>query len=162
MMELLGLRKEETQLFPDSQEALLESLARQVEKPGPKNARKPSGILFNGILRKDGFTISRNFAYPQYFVPMIKGRFIEGEKETLLHLDYELLRGSKIFLGLWTVLCALAYFYCGLVMKQWDYSVVALAILLLNYLVVLANFSLHCKQSRNLLLNILNNWGKSQ
>jgi hypothetical protein len=157
MMELLGLRKDETHLFPFAQKVLMERLERQVEKPSRKNARKPVTIAFNGIISRETFTISRNFSYPQYFVPMIHGRFVEGEKETLLYLKYELFRGSKLFLALWSVVCTIAYFYCGLVMKKWDYSAVALVILLINYLVVLANFSLHCKQSRLILLNILNN-----
>ncbi len=155
-MHLPGLYKTETHLFPQARNLLTEKLKLKLAKPSRKNAQKAGLIYFNGFLYESGFSISKNNTYPQYFLPIIKGEFIEGEKETLLHLVYELYRGAKVFLVLWSGICLLAFLFCVLVMKIPFYGLIALVVLLLNYMIVLANFNLHCKQSKTLLLFILN------
>lgn len=154
-MRFPGLYKTETHLFPEARNLLIEKLKSRVANPSRKNAKKAGLIYFNGLISESGFSISSNNSHPQYFLPVIKGEFIEGEKETLLHLAFELYRGAKVFLLLWTSICLLASIFCVLIMKIPLYGLIALAVMLMNYLIVLANFNLHCRQCKALLFYIL-------
>ena len=146
---------QETHLFGEPQKALLERLANGVREPSRENSKKTSSIDFNGLINSASFIISRNVAYPQYFIPMIRGEFVEGEGETLLKLEYDLHRGTKVYLGLWTVICIIASIYCLWIMNNVLFSGLALGIMFLNYLIVLGNFRMHSSKSRETLLKIL-------
>lgn len=154
-MHFPGLFIQETHLFKESQKTLLDRLRPKVSEPSRKNAKNTKNIFFNGLLKENSFIISQNTTYPQYFIPMIRGQFVEGEEESLLKLEYDLHRGSKLYLFLWTLICIAAAIFFLIFYFKPLYSSVALGIMLLNYLIVLGNFRLHSKKSKDLLLSAL-------
>ncbi|QNL21997.1 hypothetical protein HZR84_08610 [Hyphobacterium sp. CCMP332] len=151
-----GLYIRETHLFTTPQHILLDKLKKKVASPSRKNSKDTENIFFNGLLKENSFIISQNTSYPQYFIPMIRGEFVEGEDESLLKLEYDLFRGSKLYLSLWTSICILAAVFFLLISFKIEYSLAAIVILLINYSIVLGNFNLHSKKSRELLLQIFN------
>ncbi len=151
-----GLFIRETHLFKESQKSLLERLKKKVAKPSRENSKNISEIHFNGILNTNSFVISQNASYPQYFIPMIRGEFVEGEEESLLKLEYDLHRGSKLFLILWTWICLLSGIFFVTILFRPSYSLISIGIMLLNYIIVLGNFRLHSQKSKEILLNTLN------
>ena len=155
-MNFPGFFKKETYLFLEDQDILLDRLKVCVAKPSRKNAQKTATIIFNGEIGQDSFSITKNSSHPQYFIPNLNGYFIQGEKETLLSIEYKLFSGASLLLILWTSIGVLAIFYCVLIMNKVQYSFIALIILILNYLIAFGNFRLHSNQSRKVLLNIFN------
>lgn len=155
-MHFPGLYIRETHLFTASQNILLDKLKEKVASPSRKNSKDTKNIIFNGLLKNNSFIISQNTSYPQYFIPMIRGEFVEGEDESLLKLEYDLHRGSILYLSLWTSICILTSVFFLLIFFKIEYSLAALVVLLINYSIVLGNFNLHSKKSRDLLLQIFN------
>ncbi len=155
-MHFPGLYIRETHLFSASQNILLDKLREKVASPSRKNSKDTQSIFFNGLLKENSFIISQNTSYPQYFIPMIRGEFVESENESLLKLEYDLHRGSKLYLILWTSICFLAFVFFLLIYFKIEYSIAAILVLFINYSIVLGNFKLHSKKSRELLLQVFN------
>lgn len=155
-MRYPGLSFSETQLLNRPQKLLLENLRIRVAPPSKENSKNAKRIKFNGIIKSSSFLISSNVTYPQYFIPMIKGEFIEGETETLLKLEYDLPASTKVYLNLWVIITILSIVYCIVIINNILYASTALSIFAFNYIVVYQNFIMHMKKSKESLLQILN------
>lgn len=158
-MHFLGLEKEEKLLVPHSEKKTIELLKYRSSKPSRKNAKLHRLIWFNGNIDNNRFNFSQNSTYPQYFIPFIQGEIIEGEAETLIKLKFKLFRGAKIFLVLWSGIFLLSALFCVLFLKHYNYALIALVLLVLNYLLVHENFKMHYKKSYELFKSIFSENG---
>ena len=154
MTEIPGLHRKETHLFHEKSGEIIKKLKPVVAKP-KRSIRHKKEIIYNGHLSGENFEIFPNIISPQFIVPIINGRLIEGEDETLLNLHFTLFSGAKLFVILWSIILGLASIYCFIVMKNPIYSCVCILLALTNYLIVKGNFDMHSKKSSKQLIDIL-------
>lgn len=154
MIEIPGLYRIETHLFSKKSKGILSRL-KPITAPPKRSNRHKKEIIYNGHINSESFEIFRNIVSPQFIVPIISGRVIDGENETLLNLHFKLFEGAILFVILWTSILSLATLYTYFVMNNVLYAGICILLALGNYLIVKGNFDMHSKKNSEELVEIL-------
>lgn len=141
----------------DEAQYLLSSVTKspEVYRLDGKEDKIPNLYKFNGKVGKQTFSISKKVKYPQNFIPLIKGQ-IEGTKTgSIVIIDFTLFFASwfLLFLGSGLTLLIAGIFLFLRYDPVIGYS--AFVLFLLNYIVSIANFNIHVKDSCKLLQEVL-------
>ena len=138
-------------LAPDEVLLRLHLATMPAEKP-----EKGSGATFQGLIADDHFRISQNLRHPNNFVPLIEGQLDQTKHGTLIFIKYKLFFSSVMFLVFWTLVTFGAGAFLLVSGENTRYAMMAFALGLLNYGIVILNFNKQVKISHNLLLEKLN------
>jgi hypothetical protein len=111
--------------------------------------------LFRGIVDDRGFRISLDIREHVNFLPLISGRLENTSSGCLLFLNYQMLWGSLVMVGFWSIIAILFTLFFIFVHNEPVYGWIALIIGLGNYVVTLLSFNRMVKRSRAHFLEIL-------
>ncbi|WP_291777962.1 hypothetical protein [Cecembia sp.] len=153
--------------FPKHNEVLVSSLTKKevLEKlelvtKDPNfldyEARKENGYQFNGTLKKDSFRISLVITKADSFLPLIKGKLDDTPSGSILFLEYSLFPGSVFFLGFWSVVTILLFFFFGFTVEKPGFALISIAIGVANYVFAWSHFKRKIKTSQRIFLDLLN------
>ena len=111
--------------------------------------------LFRGIVDNTGFRISLDIREHVNFLPLISGRLENTSSGCLLFLKYQMLWGSLVMVGFWSVIAILFTLFFLFVHNEPLYGWIALIIGIGNYIITLLSFNRMVKRSRTHLLEVL-------
>lgn len=115
--------------------------------------KKP--ILFNGIIGKNGFRVSKVVDKADSFLPVILGKIEMTPRGSIIFLKYKLFPGSLSFMIFWSlVLIAFSLFYFFL-RSNFLYGSICIGLGVINYLVALYFFNRQVKNSRKVFYKII-------
>lgn len=141
----------------DEAQYLLSSVTKspEVYRLDGKTDKIPNLYKFNGRVDEYSFSVSKKVNYPQNFIPLIKGQIEGTKKGSIVSVKFTLFFASWFLLVLGS---ALTLFVAGIFLFfRYDaiigYS--AFLLFLLNYVVSIANFNIHVKDSHKLLQEVL-------
>lgn len=118
--------------------------------------RPESEFLFNGWLKNKEFQISRRERQAEYFSPIMTG-FIESTSiGSIVFIKYNLFRATNTLLILWSALTLFLFFYFLIVEEAYINATIALGLCIVNYIVVVTNFNIQVKKSRQKLKSMFN------
>jgi hypothetical protein len=112
-------------------------------------------FAFTGLVYEKSFRVSVNVAKPQNFIPLAEGTVDQTSTGSLILVKYRLFPSTRFFLIFWcllTFLLALVFLGPG---KNYLYGCLSLAGCIANYLIALANFGVHLKQTQKALHRVL-------
>ncbi|MEQ9443605.1 MAG: hypothetical protein RIG62_31490 [Cyclobacteriaceae bacterium] len=117
---------------------------RQVTKPLepylPLASQEEKTIQFNGVVKPDGFHLSRKLTRPNSFLPMITGKVAPTSKGCIVFLSYKMFSATLLFIGFWSIITLLIALYFMLYEKLHAYGGIAIGIGLMNYIISLLSF----------------------
>lgn len=121
-----------------------------------RSQSKKKGILFNGLVGKKGFRISKVIDKGDTFLPLILGEVEETPRGCIIFLQYRLFPGAVFFLAFWTLLLLAfsAYFIFG--PKNYFNGSICLFLTLVNYLVSMFFFHRQVQVSRKAFFTLIN------
>lgn len=153
--------------FPKQSEVLVSSLTKQEVLEKLNQVTKDPNFLdyetrqkdhyqFNGTLKKDGFRISLVITKADSFLPLIKGKLDDTPSGSILFLEYSLFPGSVFFLGFWSVVTLLLFFFFGFMVEKPGFALISLVIGIGNYIFAWNHFKRKIKTSQKIFLELLN------
>ncbi len=119
-----------------------------------RTRRSVSLEKFQGVVKNGTFKISKKVYYPQNYLPLIKGNFEPTKSGCVVFVEYSLFPGTKFLFYLWsflTIVIALVFLFYK---PNYLYASLAIIFFLLNYVVAIANFNIHTKDSKKLLQEV--------
>lgn len=149
MIRLLP-HKEETLVVAHEWDTVLERLAIELQKPVQPGL--PSSL--SGWIKEDQFGVTLKVQRFNAFMPLVSGRIEPTSKGCILFLRYSLLPANRFFLSFWTFFLILA----GILLILFDDEMLGNACILMVFLIhaiAWANFKLHLKVTRTILLKCL-------
>ncbi|EMR02508.1 hypothetical protein [Cesiribacter andamanensis] len=152
-MQLLPY-KEETIILPYSAlEAYrrLKALTKPVNEGLHYSPAEDRAFLFNGLLKKEGFRISRKLVRPENFLPLLVGHIEATSVGCLVFVRYRLFFATTLYLVFWTVVCVLMSLFFLLHQEAWGYAALAFGIGCAQYVIAVKNFALQVRRSRAVL-----------
>lgn len=141
----------------DETQYLLSSVTKspEVYRLDGKDDKIPNLYKFNGKVGEHTFSISKKVKYPQNFIPLIKGE-IEGTKSgSIVTFSFTLFFASWFLLLLGSILSFFVAFIFLFVRYEAVIGYSALVLFFINYMVSIANFNIHVKDSWKLLQEVL-------
>jgi hypothetical protein len=149
-MHLLPYRHETIILPYPSEEAIarLRPLTRPVDKGYAYRTEDERRFLFNGILKKSSFRISRRILKPENFLPLVVGQLENTSVGSLLFVRYRLFFSTAMYLVFWSAVCLLLSLFFLIYHEAWLYASVAFGIGCVQYIIAVKNFSLQVRRSR--------------
>lgn len=156
-MNLLPFHSE-TLVSALSKSEVLEQLTKQTREVDflDKRSHLDKAVLFNGIVGKQGFRISKVVQKGNSFLPLILGKVEDTARGSILFLQYRLFPGALFFIIFWSiVLLAFSAFYFAL-LQNILFGSICLAVALVNYLLAIFFFRRQLKISRNAFHQLIN------
>lgn len=150
MINLLP-HQEETVVLAHEWDTVLARLSGEIGKP--MKAGIPTTL--SGWIKDDEFELTLKTRRFNAFMPLVKGRIEPTTKGCILFLNYSLLRANKLFLHFWTFFLIVS----GILLIVFEDELLGNACILLVifiYGVAWANFKMHLKATRAILMGALN------
>jgi len=130
----------------------LGSLLKEVTQTDSEETDKK---VFAGVIKGDHFAFSLKVSKPQSFIPQVVGTIHSTSSGCLLFLQYRFFPSTNFFLAFWCVASLLlAFLFFGLA-KNSLYAGLSLLACLVNYVIAMANFGVHLKETRKTLHKVL-------
>jgi hypothetical protein len=148
----------EVLVSPLKKEELLQKLDLVTKDPNflDYEARNENSHQFNGTLGKQGFRISLVITKADSFLPLIKGKLEETPTGSILFLEYSLFPGSVFFLGFWSFVTILLFFFFGFMVEKAGFALISLGVGVGNYIFAWSHFKRKIKISQQIFLELLN------
>ncbi|MDF2156687.1 hypothetical protein [Algoriphagus sp. CAU 1675] len=156
-MNLLPFHSE-TLVSALSKAEVLEQLNKQTREVDflDKRSQYDQAVLFNGMVGKHGFRISKVVQKGDSFLPLILGKVEDTARGSILFLQYRLFPGALFFIVFWSiVLLAFSAFYFA-VLQNFLFGGICLAVAIVNYLLAIFFFRRQVKISRNAFHQLIN------
>lgn len=116
--------------------------------------RKVTVEKFQGKVQEGKFTISKKVYYPQNYLPLITGEIEPTKGGCLVITHYSLFPGTKFLFYLWSFVMLTIALVFLLYRPNFLYASLAIFFFALNYVVAVANFNMHVKDSKKLLQEV--------
>nr|WKN39315.1 hypothetical protein K4G66_11500 [Tunicatimonas sp. TK19036] len=113
---------------------------KPIEPYAPLSAQEEEDFLFNGVIKPEGFRLSRKLTRPNSFLPMITGKVAPTSKGCIVFLTYKMFSASLLFILFWSVLTLLIALYFFFYEKVYGYGTIAVLIGGANYTISLLSF----------------------
>lgn len=118
----------------------LRQSTKPIESYVPLTAKEEVDFLFNGVIKPEGFRLSRKLTRPNSFLPMISGKVAPTSKGCIVFLSYRMFSASLLFIIFWSILTLLIALYFIFYEKLYGYGTMALLIGAANYTISLLSF----------------------
>ena len=125
----------------------------KVETKSEASAGK--GFAFTGLVYEGSFRVSVNVAKPQNFIPLAEGSVDQTSSGSLIQIKYRLFPSTRFFLAFWCLLTFLLTLIFLGPANNYLYGCLSLTGCVANYLIALANFDVHLKQTQKALHKVL-------
>lgn len=112
--------------------------------------------LFNGIVGKNGFRISKVVRRADTFLPIIQGKIESTPRGSILFISYKLFPGSLSFLLFWSVMLAGFTIYYLLFAPNMLYAFICLTLGVINHGLAMYFFDRQVKRSREVFFQLIN------
>ncbi len=147
-------------LFPFERETIVSAItAKEIiallkeETYNQKKSTKHQS--FTGQVGENSFKISVYVSKPQNFIPLAEGEVDQTSNGSLIQVKYKLFPSTSFFLAFWCLLTfILTLLFLGPA-KNYLYGCLSLIGCIANYLIALANFDVHLKQTQKALHKVL-------
>lgn len=121
-----------------------------------QRSHKGKQILFNGIVGKNGFRISKVTNRADSFIPIILGRVEPTHRGCIIFINYRLFASSVFFLVFWSIiLAAFTALYLFLI-PNFLYAGICTGLGITNYLLAMYFFHRQVKASRAVFYQLIN------
>lgn len=112
--------------------------------------------LFNGIIGRNGFRISRVVKRADTFLPIIQGDIESTPRGSIIFINYKLFPGSLSFLLFWTtILVGFAIYYIFFAQNPL-YAGICIGLGIINHLMAMYFFNRQVKYSREVFYSLIN------
>lgn len=113
-------------------------------------------IIFNGIVGRKGFRISKVVDRADTFLPLILGKVESTPRGSIIFINYRLFPGALFFLAFWSIiLLAFTAFYSFLI-PNYGYATLCFSLALVNYIIAMYFFNRQVKFSRKVFHQLIN------
>jgi hypothetical protein len=140
----------------DEVKSRLCAVVKSVDESVFRSSGREENYMFNGIIQSDKFIISRKLNHYQNFIPRIRGRIESTSRGSIVFVKYSLFFGSLL---IWLLISSIAL-TIGLVFllmqQNITFFLLALAGIVINYVMILSNFNRQVKISQMDLEYLLN------
>lgn len=110
---------------------------------------------FVGIVKQDFFCVSKKVSHPQSFLPRVTGRLKKNKQGIVLHLTYQLFPLTRVLFGLFSLACFMISAFSYIKTQSFTTLFICFSSLLLAYFVAKANFLLHCRDIKAVIVEEL-------
>jgi hypothetical protein len=142
--------KDEFLIFPFSKEYARRQLKDELALSSSDKNKK-----FVGWIEGENFRICKKLSRPDNFSPVLKGTIDASSKGIIIVIKYRLMFSTKMFLLFWSLLLLFLSLFFILQYNAILYGIIALAMGIINYLIVYINFRKQVKVSHDLFINVL-------
>lgn len=151
--------KQKTYFLPFSSDEALTILQSVTKKPVATSRHEQRDTLddlykFYGNIREHSFRIFRKVHYPENFSPLIIGEVHDEEDGCMITVRYKLFFGTIFLLLLISAICLFIGVFFIFYSDDKLPGTIALSMLLVNYFIVLSNFSIQFKKSEETLCEV--------
>ncbi|QCK13671.1 hypothetical protein [Mangrovivirga cuniculi] len=115
-----------------------------------------ASFLFQGVIGKNSFRISKKTVKPENFNPILIGKIEATSHGSILFLKYRLMPSTKMFFAFWTTMALALGFYFLFAKENILHAGFAFLLGLGNYLITVVNFNMHSQKARKALSRVLN------
>ncbi|NMM47036.1 hypothetical protein [Marinigracilibium pacificum] len=112
--------------------------------------------LFQGVIKKDSFRISKKTLKAENFNPLLIGNVENTSSGSIIFIKYRLMQSTKIFFAFWTSIAIILSLIFVFVKCNYLHAAFAFLLGLGNYLITLVNFNMHSEKARQSLTRVLN------
>ncbi|PZX52716.1 hypothetical protein LV85_02018 [Algoriphagus chordae] len=141
-----------------SKEELLGHLNRVTREVNflDQRTKAKGDIIFNGLIGRKGFRISKVVDKGDTFLPLILGKVEETARGSIISIKYQLFPGAMFFLAFWSiVLLAFTAFYSFFI-PNYNYASICVLLAMANYVVAMYFFNRQVKSSRKVFHQLIN------
>ncbi|MDR7129872.1 hypothetical protein J2X69_002218 [Algoriphagus sp. 4150] len=154
-------------LFPYDSETLVSALSkeevlthlnkvtREVNYLDPRSQAR-GDILFNGLVGKKGFRISKVVNRGDTFLPLILGKIEATPRGCILFINYRMFPGALFFIAFWSIILlafTLVYLFLN---PNYGYAIICFLVGLVNYIIAMYFFNRQVKASRKVFHQLIN------
>jgi hypothetical protein len=111
-------------------------------------------FLFNGWIKKDVFRISRKVKQAEFFLPIISGEIEKTSLGSIVFTVYKLFPATIMLASFWSLMTLLLFLYFLIVEEALTHAAVALFFCIANYLILIFNFNIQVRKSREILRKV--------
>ncbi len=148
--------KQSTLIVPFSAEEVFWKLKLATKPPHERRDKNDfRNYLFNGIVYKSYFELSRTLPYANNFIPLVEGEVSETQLGSIVFLRFKMFSSTKFWLLFWTCLCALFAGVFVFWIPNVFYFTVSLLILSLNIGIALLNYNRQKKLTERIFYDVL-------
>ena len=150
---ILPVRKE-TILLTESPEDFTDRLKYVTGKRKTGDYRERP-VKFIGKGEEAGWAITRFVTRPENFMPLVQGKLEHVSRGCLLSIRYTLQFSSRMFVVFWTITTLLFAIFLWFIQSDVRLGLIALGFLLLNIVVTHLNFQRQYRQTRKILMDVI-------
>ncbi len=110
----------------------------------------PNEIIFNGMIGRRGFRISKVISRGDTFLPLLLGKVEETARGSIIFVSYRLFPGAVFFLGFWSIILVAFTVFFFFFVKNHLFGTICLSLAIVNYLLALFFFNRHVKSTKKL------------
>ncbi len=141
----------ETIVIPVEGNTIRRRILRELEKP----FLGFTGRNLMGSLDEDGFVLGVQLRRPQMFMPVVTGNIEDTSKGSIIFLRYSLPGGTKFLMLFWALVLPLTTAFIAYHYKNYWILGGGIGALVFLFVIAWANFKLHVRTMRNLVLPII-------
>ncbi|MEP2349594.1 MAG: hypothetical protein ABJH96_17525 [Algoriphagus sp.] len=113
-------------------------------------------IIFNGLIGRRGFRISKVVNRADTFLPLVLGKIEGTPRGCIIFLSYRLFPGAMFFLAFWSIVLVAFTAMYALVIPNYSYATICFSLALANYLTAMYFFNRQVKTSRQIFHKLIN------
>jgi hypothetical protein len=113
-------------------------------------------VIFNGIIGKNGFRISKVIKRADTFLPLILGKIEGTARGSILFINYRLFPGAMFFLVFWSIILLTFAVTYSFFIPNYGYALLCVMLAIVNYVVAMYFFNRQVKASRTVFHQLIN------
>ncbi|WP_057940477.1 hypothetical protein [Algoriphagus resistens] len=133
----------------------LNRVTREVNYLDPRTQANED-ILFNGLVGKKTFRISKVVNRADTFLPLILGKIESTPRGSILFINYRLFPGALFFIAFWSIILLAFTAVYSFLIPNYGYAILCFIIGLVNYIVAMYFFNRQVKASRKVFHQLIN------
>lgn len=113
-------------------------------------------IIFNGLIGKSNFRISKVVDRADTFLPLIMGKVEATPRGSIIFIRYRLFPGAVFFLGFWSIVLMIFTALYSFPFPNYEYASLCALLGLVNYITALYFFNRQVRSSRKIFHQLIN------
>jgi hypothetical protein len=113
-------------------------------------------IIFNGLIGRNGFRISKVVDRADTFLPLILGKVEATPRGSIIFINYRFFPGALFFLGFWSIILIAFTAYYSFLIPNYGHASLCFTLALANYVIAMYLFNRQVKSSRKVFHQLIN------
>lgn len=113
-------------------------------------------IIFNGLVGRKGFRISKVVNRADTFLPLILGKVEATPRGSIIFINYRLFPGALFFLAFWSIILVAFTVLYSFFIPNYGYASLCITLAMVNYVAAMYFFNRQVKSSHEVFHQLIN------